>query len=928
MNVGKTKKSGKWLVISAALFILLATIIIGLRTATPIYASTQREVYVENGITYYYLRADETGMLDDSGKYAILQEMIIPENYGTEIVIPSSIDGYITKVVELEVYRWTSEYSYGEQLKREAVNINKITIPTGTIVYGLYGNIKDSLEQIVIVGSGTLEFSSTDGLDTTTGGGAYKLLKSIVATDGAIVKFGSCSFKNSPMLKEVSCYIEELGEQAFAKTGLTEIKIANPGRKVVVNRRIFSYGGSSDASKLSKVEFDAKEVILYDDCFCNTSITELTNPNGELIFAVSDGRDYYGPFGFVATMGNETLKKISAKDGVDIDAALGQGTWGQLKNLETVENIKTLCENALSYCPDLKNVTFMQGANITEIPASSFNGCTSLENIELPDTITKIYGFAFANSGLVEITVPDTVTEMEPAFYGCTSLRKISMPVIDLKYNYFSGCSSLNEIHFTSGGRHYCNLSFLGIKNFVNIYIDDGVEDLHFSDYDLEEVSFDYKIYANRDKLSEENCQNFKEYEYTRTLKQGEQLSGRYVYTVDSYDQAKIVEYLYNSKETRIDIPERLDGHLVYGMADNSFSKCYNVEEITIPNGMHGFGRNDFKNCTKLSKMELPTLWVYSIYEGTFSTDAMTRIEIPGNVKYVFFDAISNCANLEEVVIKEGVKTLDCHFQGCDSLKRIYVPKSVENIYCSDSLDRTYYVYKDSYALQYMQQNGLKYVIVDAESSDGNNGSDDSNSGSAGSEDNNNGGDNGNTEELSSYYNITVNGGTWDGTHYYLPSGTMVYNAFFSDGTYTYYLQADGTPMKDRLTYHPDGVHVIYFDADGHEVFSDFAHISKSIAGTDVDDMCFFNVYGYMYVDTLTYDKTGTKLYYVNPYGVLERNGWFQFSGHEFDAGLGFSGKAGGYGYANWDCSLMVNTNTYDWNGNLVYMQGDGHMAQ
>ena len=182
--------------------------------------------------------------------------------------------------------------------------------------------------------------------------------------------------------------------------------------------------------------------------------------------------------------------------------------------------------------------------------------------------------------------------------------------------------------------------------------------------------------------------------------------------------------------------------------------------------------------------------------------------------------------------------------------------------------------------------------------------------------------------DTSKYYNLSTNGGTWDGTHYYLTSGQMVRNSFFSDGPYTYYLQADGTPMKDRLTYHPDGVHVIYFDADGHEVFSDFAHISKSIAGTDVDDMCFFNVYGYMYVDTLTYDKTGTKLYYVNPYGVLERNGWFRFSGHEFEAGLGFSGKAGGYGYANWDCSLMVNANTYDWNGNLVYMQGDGHMLQ
>ena len=162
----------------------------------------------------------------------------------------------------------------------------------------------------------------------------------------------------------------------------------------------------------------------------------------------------------------------------------------------------------------------------------------------------------------------------------------------------------------------------------------------------------------------------------------------------------------------------------------------------------------------------------------------------------------------------------------------------------------------------------------------------------------------------------------------YREDGKQVINEFKCDGEYTYYFQADGTAMKDRLTYHPDGVHVIYFDADGHEVFSDFAHISKSIAGTDVDDMCFFNVYGYMYVDTLTYDKTGTKLYYVNPYGVLERNGWFRFSGHEFEAGLGFSGKAGGYGYANWDCSLMVNANTYDWNGNLVYMQGDGHMLQ
>ena len=106
-------------------------------------------------------------------------------------------------------------------------------------------------------------------------------------------------------------------------------------------------------------------------------------------------------------------------------------------------------------------------------------------------------------------------------------------------------------------------------------------------------------------------------------------------------------------------------------------------------------------------------------------------------------------------------------------------------------------------------------------------------------------------ENRAAHYMFQNNGDSWDGNHYYLEDGTMVYNAFFCDGRDTYYLQADGTPMKDRLTYHPDGIHIIYLDANGHEVFSDFSHISKSIAGADVDDMCFFDMNGYMYVETM-----------------------------------------------------------------------------
>ena len=176
---------------------------------------------------------------------------------------------------------------------------------------------------------------------------------------------------------------------------------------------------------------------------------------------------------------------------------------------------------------------------------------------------------------------------------------------------------------------------------------------------------------------------------------------------------------------------------------------------------------------------------------------------------------------------------------------------------------------------------------------------------------------------------------TYEGVYFYKDSngditcidakGKAVINEFKCDGTYTYYFQFDGTAMKDRLTYHPDGTHVIYFDSEGHEVFSDFANVKRTIAGDEVDDYCFFNVFGYMYVDVVTYDKSGTVLYYANAYGVMEMGKWFQFSDNVTwaDGREGDEFK-GGYGCANEDGTLMTNTRTTDWEGRPCYMQGNG----
>ena len=164
------------------------------------------------------------------------------------------------------------------------------------------------------------------------------------------------------------------------------------------------------------------------------------------------------------------------------------------------------------------------------------------------------------------------------------------------------------------------------------------------------------------------------------------------------------------------------------------------------------------------------------------------------------------------------------------------------------------------------------------------------------------------------YHFYEENGGT---VRCYDSENVMVKNTFLCDGKYTYFFQADGSAMRDCLTYHPDGIHVIYFDENGHETFNNFIHVKKSISGDAVDDLCFFNVYGYMYVDCMTFDKSGTNLYYVNPYGVIERNGWFAFS----------EKQGGGIGYANTDGTLLTNQFGYDRQGRKVYFEGDGKIT-
>ena len=144
--------------------------------------------------------------------------------------------------------------------------------------------------------------------------------------------------------------------------------------------------------------------------------------------------------------------------------------------------------------------------------------------------------------------------------------------------------------------------------------------------------------------------------------------------------------------------------------------------------------------------------------------------------------------------------------------------------------------------------------------------------------------------------------------HYFKEDGTMIYNDWYFDGSFTYYLQYDGTPMKDRLTYHPDGEHIIYLDKEGHEVFNNFQYCPS------VGYTCYFDSQGYLYKDQITF--VGNRVYYLNANGKMEDSGWFQFA----------NGRD--YGYANSNGTLVTTGFSYDPYGRVVFYHWNGMVAR
>ena len=262
--------------------------------------------------------------------------------------------------------------------------------------------------------------------------------------------FEACNKLNAINLQNVS-YI---GDNAF-KNAFKDI----PTSSVELNVDKANYVGANafeSTSGLKTINFNNNTVLqtVSANAFLNSGITSLDLSQATKLL----------------TIGNEAFKGCSSLTEVKVPKSLtsfGSNVFGNVSgNNSTATTSLTTID--------------LSSTQVTQLPNSLFQGCSSLSNVKLPAGLTEIGQRAFYNSGLTTINLSDTAltTIKEGSFANTANLTNLTVPktLNDLQSDN-TGSDNVVKATFSGSGITSLDLSQTTIQK-VAASIFNGAEKL------------------------------------------------------------------------------------------------------------------------------------------------------------------------------------------------------------------------------------------------------------------------------------------------------------------------------------------------------------------------------------------------------------------------------------------------------------------
>ncbi len=310
-----------------------------------------------------------------------------------------------------------------------------------------------------------------------------------------------------------------------------------------------------------------------------------------------------------------------------------------------------------------KNSIIPDDGSVRIIGYGAFYGCTGLENIIIPSSITHIDYFAFGScNGLSDIEIPESVTFIGiNAFCSCSGLESITVNKNNAVYHSANNCLiDTKEKELISGCKNSIipddgSVTKIGASAFEyctgleNIVIPDTVTSINTGAFI--------------------GCRGLKSITISKSVK-------------------KIWSFVFSECErlTSVTIP---DGVTYIDVC--AFSHCTGLESINISKNVTELEDNAFIGCKGLKKITVEEGNPILHSDGNCLIKTKNKklilgcnesvIPSDGSVTSIGENAFIYCDELKGIVIPEGITSIsEAAFYGCSAMKAIVLPKSLNYV--------------------------------------------------------------------------------------------------------------------------------------------------------------------------------------------------------------------------------------------------------
>ena len=485
---------------------------------------------------------------------------------------------------------------YGCGFKAVQIPRQLTSVATGKINGVEYGPFAGG--KLETVSFGTLINTIPDNLCMNTTSLQKIELQSVKASLRTI---GKNAFKGCTSVEEVTIPkgILTVSNSAFEGcSGLTDVTIAAK----TINTKAFA-----ECTNLKAVKMEEGVTTIQGMAFANTQISAVTIPSTLTTAGTTkEGTIEKGPFAgtMIATVHGQTEDSTEVQEGATIlpetkkipdNLFLG---CTSIIDVQIPETVTEIGQKAFKDASSVENVTFAVNTEtgkvkgVEKIGISAFDGCSSLQELVLPETVTEVLQGAFANEGALVKADMSRAASLKKwdkeSFKGDTALAEVVLPtaggITAIPDGAFAGCTSLTGE----------NLKIP--KNIVTI-------------------------------------------------------------TANAFKESGLKKLYIPNQVTMI--------------GASAFEACKNLEDVHISNNISIISQSTFKNCEKLKKIEIPVK-VEKIGTNAFYGSGLKDVyifgdpEIGGGITNTYAGMKNQLSVFEKEVVDETASAVSQHIFNAD----------------------------------------------------------------------------------------------------------------------------------------------------------------------------------------------------------------------------------------------------------------------